>query len=41
MMIQLLKLYLELDHLSMYNQWIYTKNGGIFFEKTMKAYSKH
>ena len=26
MTIQLLKIYIELDHLSMYKQWIYTKN---------------
>ena len=40
MMIQLLKLYLRLHHLSMYKQWTYTKNGDLFFEKTMKAYFK-
>ena len=39
-MIQLLKLYLELDHLSMYKQWIYTKKCWFFFWKTMKAYFK-
>ena len=40
---RLLQLYLELGHLSMYNQWIYTKNSVFFlffFEKTMKAYFK-
>ena len=39
MMIQLFNLYLELHHLSMYKQWIYTKNGD-FLEKTLKAYYK-
>ena len=33
MTIQLLKQYLELDHLSMYKQWTYTKKNGIFFGK--------
>ena len=36
-MIQLLKIYIELDHLSMYKQWIYTEKTIVFFEKTMKA----
>ena len=30
---RLLKLYLELGHLSMYKQWIYTKKRWFFFEK--------
>ena len=39
MTIQLLKLYLEIGHLSMYKQLIYTKKL-FFFEKIMKAYFK-
>ena len=40
MTIQVLKLYLELSHLSMYKQWTYTIKQWLFFEKTMKGYFK-
>ena len=40
MTIQLLKLYLELSHLSMYKQWTYTRKQWLFFEKSMKGYFK-
>ena len=33
MMMRILKGFLELGHLSMYKQWIYTKKTVIFFEK--------
>ena len=36
MTIQLLKLYLELGHLSMYNQWTYTKKRWFFLKKRWK-----
>ena len=39
MTIQLLKLYLELSHLSMYKQLTHAKKW-VFFEKMMKAYFK-
>ena len=39
MTIQLLKLYLELSHLSMHKQLAYTKKW-VFFEKMMNTYFK-
>ena len=39
-MMRLLRLYLELSHLLVYKQWIYTTKWWFFFQKTMKAYSK-